>query len=418
MNLQELNDGTPATKPWLNIKAATVEAKILTAEILNVADVVVEDLSADVVTLNDTGGVPNPPVGAVTFFSTGAELKATNPVGVTLTFATTTDLVDYLLRDGSLPMTGDLDMGNFGITSSGAAGPRFGNSATTGGNSSTAMGNDATASGLGATAVGRFCTASSNNCLAYGISATASAVGAAAFGRSAVASAGDAVAIGTSANASASNAIAIGLSSSNAVANSCSIGGASIGQVRPGNNAGCDLGTAGNQWRDLYLSGVLRGANSARPNYSSYSDTTCDNTVTETPISGAGSALGSLTLAAGQPLGMVLHLNTCITASSVAGDNLDIRFYSNGALLFTHSLTVPALAVNLPIVIKTDATIRGGAIHICSVANMNATFSFVTSSAIVYDRTVANTWSVTAQWGANVNQLTCGQLFMSSMFSG
>lgn len=227
------------------------------------------------------------------------------------------------------------------------------------------------------------------------------------------------ISIGSAAGVGAvSDAIAIGSGAVNAMASSMLVGDAAIANLRPNNNATCDLGTSAAEFKDVWLSNGVRGPLAPASNYSTYADTTCNNTIAETDISTTASSVGSLTLPAGQPLGMVFELNLCATASSAAGDNLDIRFYANAGLLYTHSFTIPALAVNLPITIAARITVRNGAIHVCSISNQNGTLAFVVSSAIVYDRTIAETWSVTAQWGANVNQLTCGQLYTKSYFRG
>lgn len=150
--------------------------------------------------------------------------------------------------------------------------------------------------------------------------------------------------------------------------------------------------------------------------YSMYTDTTVNNTVTETDISTNASSLGSLTLQASQPLGMTLDINLCGTASSAAGDNLTLRYYTNAGLLFSHVLTIPALSVNLPFTVKSEVTIRNGTLHVCSASDVNGTLAMLIDSTIVYNRTITNVWSVTAQWGANVNQLTVGQVRASSQF--
>ena len=86
--------------------------------------------------------------------------------------------------------------------------------------------------------------------------------------------------------------------------------------------------------------------------------------------------------------------------------------------MFTHNFVVPALSVDLPTVIDTKVTIRNAVIQVSSVANQNAAMDMLVSSSIVYDRTIAETWSVTAQWGAAASTLTMGQLIASSYFRG
>lgn len=483
MNLQELNGGTPSTKPWLNIKANSVETKTATVGILTVDDVVVDDLSANLLTLNDTASVPNPPLGAVSFYSTGTNFKATNPLGATVTFATTSFVGGYLPLDGSQAMTGNLNLGGSGIVTNTSRNIRIGNgaaisagtnsiaigtdatsrdggtavgsfavaangvaigeNAATAGNSSTAVGNDAVASGLGGTSIGRFATTSVNNCLAVGINATCDAVSGIAVGRNAncpgesgvalgsfstasglytiaigdTAAAAGGIAIGANSSCDGVDAIAIGPTSANADTNTCSIGNVSISNVRPGNDGACDLGTSANRFRDLFLSAGVHGPLSVGSNYSIYDNTTCNNTVAETDISTTASSVGSLELPAGQPLGMVFELNLAMAATSAAGDTLAISYYAGGGVLFAHNLTIPALSVSLPVSIKSVVVVRDGTANVYSTSLVGATSASIVSNP-AYDRTSANTWSITAQWGANVNQLAVGQLYAKSFFRG
>lgn len=111
MNLNELISPSPATKQWLNIQAKSVKVVTLDADIANITDVVVDDLSANLLTLNNQVGVPNAPINATSFFSSGqGNLSQTDEFGATTTYATTAFVGDYLPRDGSLPMIGNLDM--------------------------------------------------------------------------------------------------------------------------------------------------------------------------------------------------------------------------------------------------------------------------------------------------------------------
>lgn len=98
MDLKEFTSGTPSTKPWLDINANSVNA--LTGSI--------DEVSTNLLSLADTAGVPNPPVGYVTFFSDGTDYKSTNPLGVTTTFMTSA--VGPFLPTAGGQMSGDIDM--------------------------------------------------------------------------------------------------------------------------------------------------------------------------------------------------------------------------------------------------------------------------------------------------------------------
>ena len=472
MNLGDLNSDLP--KPWLNIKCNDLQSVTLEADTVVIQDLEVQDLSTNVLTLVNQASVPNPAVGAMALFTSdpGGVLSSTDPLGTTVQYATVPPVGAYVvgsspsvvgnlpsysnltgdgvsdsgiassnvfLADGSVSMTGNLDVDSHEVLNVLAirtpnTGVIFGSLASAGGNSTTAIGNDANGSAsLGGTCVGRLSTCSANNCCAYGISSTASAVGATSIGRNSQAiasnsislgassnsSGADSIAIGSTAIASAQNSISLGNAANNVDVGTCLIGHNTISNIRPNNDNVCDLGTSSNQFKNLNYAGWLNGG--VRPAYvsmySTYDDTTVNNTVIETNISNTGMSVGSLTVAANQPLGSSLVFNLCMNVSSVAGDTLDIRWYTNAGLLFTNNLVIPALAVNLPVLIQTYVTIRNGALHVCSNSTISGLVSTIIDSSIVYDRTIANAWTVTAQWGANVNQLTCGSVNLNSGFS-
>lgn len=102
MNLQELN--APLPKPWLNIVANSMTADVIDAG----------DMSATLLSLQDTASVPNPPVGSVSFFSTGTDFKATDPLGNTSTFLTSASPSAFLPLAGGT-MAGDIDMDGFEV---------------------------------------------------------------------------------------------------------------------------------------------------------------------------------------------------------------------------------------------------------------------------------------------------------------
>lgn len=106
----DLEIGCVELKCTGNIETDTLQAHIFTVDTVDV-----DNLTADIITLNDNASVPNPPVGSTSLFHTGSDLKATDPLGATVTFATTDFVGDYLPRDGSEAMTGNLDMANLDI---------------------------------------------------------------------------------------------------------------------------------------------------------------------------------------------------------------------------------------------------------------------------------------------------------------
>ena len=91
MDLKELTSGTPATKPWL-----TIVAKSVAVETATIDTVEIKEVHADLLSLTDTGAVPNPPIGSVSFYSTGTELKSVDPLGSESTFLTTSNCGDLV----------------------------------------------------------------------------------------------------------------------------------------------------------------------------------------------------------------------------------------------------------------------------------------------------------------------------------
>jgi len=150
--------------------------------------------------------------------------------------------------------------------------------------------------------------------------------------------------------------------------------------------------------------------------YSTYADVLLDNTAVETNISTSASSIGSLVYQAAQPLGMKINLDLNLVVSSVAGDTLTIRVKNNGGLLYSHTLTVPALSVSLPININSKIIIRNGTIQLNSTQIISGIVDMITSSAIVFNRAIANTISVTGQWGLAASQCTMNSLTIDNMF--
>lgn len=369
------------------------------------------------------GGIFNPQADGVAI-GNGIEMGAGSrsvAVGFDATIAATSDCV--AIGSGSVAGAAATPYG----VAIGRNASATGNSAVVVGQSSNstaaggiAIGSTASAGGSNGIAIGSFANSANTGSfqVSIGRNAAGSVTEAIAIGNGALASGLRAVALGSSTNASADDATCLGNGATNAVPLSIVLGRAANVNVRPGSDGVCDLGSSAARFKDLYFTGSIRNSLSAAGNYSTYGDTSVTNTVVETNISTNASSVGSLVLAAGQPLGMVLQVNLCLAASSVAGDSLTIRFKSNGNILWSHILTIPALAVNQPTSFLAKCTVRNGALAVCSVANQDGTSTMVVSSSIVYDRTVAQTWSITAEWGAALSTMVCGQLYLNSFFSG
>lgn len=150
--------------------------------------------------------------------------------------------------------------------------------------------------------------------------------------------------------------------------------------------------------------------------YSTYADVVLNNSVAETDISATGMSIGSLAYQQSQPLGMITEIDLYLVATSAAGDSLTIRFKVNGGLMFSHIVTIPALSVNLPVNIYSKISVRNGFVQVNSVLLVSGISTTISPAAIVYNRAIENTWSVTGQWGANVNQMAMNCLTLDTHF--
>ncbi len=160
----------------------------------------------------------------------------------------------------------------------------------------------------------------------------------------------------------------------------------------------------------------VRGAPVSTALYSTYADATCNNTTAETAVSSPASVLGNLVLQLPQPQGMVRRITLGGLATSAGGDTLTLKYYAGATgttLLFTHTIVIAALSVNVPIPIVSNLTIRAATIQV----NSRDSFTPLTvSSTPAYNPAILNTFRITAQWGAAINQFVVNQLFIEDLF--
>ncbi|HET9806504.1 MAG TPA: hypothetical protein VFP49_06330, partial [Nitrososphaeraceae archaeon] len=140
MDLKEFNSALP--KPWLNIKANSVETKTLDADVINAGSMVIDNLEAKVLVLVNQGSVPNPAVGRMALFTDSVDevLTSTNPLGVT---------VKYLQNPSSADedMNGN-DLLNVHAITTSDTNVRVGNSVSATSTDSVVVGVNASANGL------------------------------------------------------------------------------------------------------------------------------------------------------------------------------------------------------------------------------------------------------------------------------
>jgi len=159
----------------------------------------------------------------------------------------------------------------------------------------------------------------------------------------------------------------------------------------------------------------VRGAPVHTDQYSIYSSVLVQNTVVETDISAAASALGSRTWQRDQPLGSVQIIDLNLAVISGAGDTVTIRYKVNGVLAFTHVIVVP-ITLSTYINIHSKCQVRAATINCNSTVTMSGVASVIAASAFAYNPALANTWSITAQWGLAASTLIADDLTYETMF--
>lgn len=137
------------------------------------------------------------------------------------------------------------------------------------------------------------------------------------------------------------------------------------------------------------------------------------NTTTETPISVNG--IGSMALSDSQALGCTLEIRLRLLVTSAGGDTLTIRIKNGVTVYSTNIVTVPAASTNVPIKFESLVTIQATTIRFNNETLINTTPALTTGTA-AYTRTIANTFSLTIQWGANASSATPTQLLIRPSF--
>ena len=140
-----------------------------------------------------------------------------------------------------------------------------------------------------------------------------------------------------------------------------------------------------------------------------------NNTTTETTILPSAGSLGSLVLAAGQPVGMNIDFTFWLAVSSTLGDTLTLRIKSQAGTLYTNAITVPASSAGLLLQVKGMLTVQASTAQVNSMTR-TGTLNYITNANAAYDPSIQNTLDVTVQWGSNVNTCTMNQSYMGCHF--
>lgn len=395
MDLREFTSGTPATKPWLNIVAHDVKTSTLEADTAEITDLVIDDLEAKVLTLIDVASVPNPSIGKVTFFSTGNELKSTNPAGDTVRFVVSPagDPLDmngnsvvglaglepfadgkddigtsslqfqdlYLSNEirgiaAIRPAASNIIIGATAAVTAHNGHVIIGDSATTtgaGGFSNVVIGDTATASGTAAIAIGNGASeGGSDGNLVIGHGATCTGGGSSVvIGESSTASSGTSIAIGNTAATHGFNTIALGTLCSNSDDSTFLFGDPAVANIRPNNDATCDLGSGAARFHDLYLSNSIQGSptitsptlvtptlGAATATSVTFSPTTGGIVGTTTNDNAAAGKVGEYISNSAGPIATTSNTSLDVTSISLTAGDWDVE----GTVLFTPAAsTVP-----------------------------------------------------------------------------
>ena len=156
----------------------------------------------------------------------------------------------------------------------------------------------------------------------------------------------------------------------------------------------------------------IRGAPVAVSKFSMYGAVAVNNTTTETTVSN-GSAVGNLNFQASQPEGMSMRLYLYFRTTSSAGDTLTFRFKCNGTTLATIPYAVNSGNSNTPDTLNGSLTVQAGNVLVFIGQYSTGSTMYADPS---YNPAIYNAFSITAQWGANVNQLSLDHMDCLVMF--
>lgn len=152
--------------------------------------------------------------------------------------------------------------------------------------------------------------------------------------------------------------------------------------------------------------------------FSSYSNVSVNNTITETSLT-SGSLLGTKTLQDPLAVGMMIVFKIYLSTTSAAGDTLTIRIKSGATTLHTIAMTIPAGAASLVSKLNGTMIVQSATIQVNSENYTSAVVPALQSSNVAFNPNVTNTLEVTAQWGANVNSCTMiGMVFNTHFRNG
>jgi hypothetical protein len=160
----------------------------------------------------------------------------------------------------------------------------------------------------------------------------------------------------------------------------------------------------------------VRGSPVSIGSYSAYSTTAITNTAVETTLVPATS-LGSLAFQALQFVGMSIRLRMVLAVTSTAGDTLTIRIKNQAGTLQTLVFVIGALGTAQPLDIDAIITLRAASVaNISTRANVDAAVAKVQINTGTWNPAIANTISITGQWGLALSSVTTNTLDLVTNF--
>lgn len=149
--------------------------------------------------------------------------------------------------------------------------------------------------------------------------------------------------------------------------------------------------------------------------YSAAVDFNIASTAAETVIAPTTN-LGSLMYQAAQPVGMKINISLVLRNTSAAGDTLTLRLKTQAGALITHAIPVAGGSTSLPARVKITLIVRTSSISCCSTVMQSAIASSTEYATPAYNPLIANTFSMTAQWGAALSTCAVSQFNVSTDF--
>lgn len=363
---------TTATIPTLTTTNATVTTGTVTN--LTATDATVTNL-----TVVTAGTIPTLSVTTATIPTlTSTNATVTNVTATTATITTLTDLTQIDFKDS-------IWIGNGGGLGAGSI--KIGDGSTTQDNCDV-FGSSATANtgAVESTIIGSAANSYGAKCTCLGRGAIAGFTGGE-----------ECTALGYLSQANGNRSVAVGARAINNTSDTMVLGATTLISIRP-TSTSCTLGTSAAPFTGLYLF----GGRAQSVMFSGYSDVTVTNTTTETSLFPA-TFTGTLTAPANLPLGSLLSFRIFGRFNGVKdlGDTVWLRLKSNGGILLPLLVNLDAqIGGSTQFELRFDLSVRNGAAQIHMHFEREGQGIFYESTFIVFDRTIANAFDVTVEWGS------------------